>query len=432
MRASTGKWLAACAALAFAASASGADWPQWRGSGRDGIAYDFKAPKIWPQMLTKVWSVKAGDGLASPVVVGDRVYLHTRQGDNEVVSAFALASGQLLWSDSYRSPFTVEPQLGSYGPYATPAVDGGRLYTFGMNEVLSAYDTASGKLLWRKDWGTEYKVPHPDFGAAAAPLVADGLSIVHVGGRGKGALVALDAKTGEPRWKVEGDGPSYAATITATFDGVRQVIAQSESILFGVELATGKRLWELPWRSPSGNTILTPVIDGDRFILSTQDTDVQSIRPFKKDGAWTTETVWSSRDGKMFMSSPVLSDGRLYGFSTRQKGTVYSLDPATGKLLWSSPGAMGENAMMVAAGEYLFVLLDTADLYVARKGGEAWAPVARFHVADSATYTYPVILGDRILIRDRYGLTLWSLEGWGFSLHGAWRGLEPDDADDPA
>jgi outer membrane protein assembly factor BamB len=420
MGASTGKWLAACAALAFAASASrGADWPQWRGPGRDGVATGFSAPKVWPPMLTKVWSVEVGDGFASPVVVGDRVYLHSRRGDDEVVSAFALASGSLLWSDSYRSPFTVKPELGSYGPYATPAVDSGIIYAFGMNEVLSAYDTASGKLLWRKDWEKEYKVPHPYFGTSASPLVADGLSIVYVGGEGKGALVALDAKTGEPRWKVEGEGPSYGSAMTATFDGVRQVVTQTESTLIGVELATGKRLWELPWRVAGKNTTQTPVIHGDRFILSALDTDVQAIRPFRKEGAWTAETVWSNREGTMFMSSPVLSDGRLYGFSTRQKGTVYSLDPATGKLHWSSPGGMGESAALVAAGDYLFVLLETADLFVAKKGGDAWTPVARFNVADSETHAYPVILGDRILVKDRNRLTLWSLAGWEGSLYGA-------------
>ena len=416
MGASTGKWLAACAVLAFAASASeGSDWPQWRGPGRDGVAVCFSAPKVWPPMLTKVWSVEVGSGFASPVVMGDRVYLHSRRGDDEVVSAFALASGKLLWNDSYRSPFP-DPQGGVHGPYATPAVDGGIVYAFGINEVLSAYDTASGKLLWRKDWGTEYKVPHPAFGASASPLVVDGLSIVHVGGEGKGALVALDAKTGEPRWKVEGKGPSYGSAVTATFDGVRQVVTQTESTVIGVELQTGKPLWEIPWGVPGRNAILTPVIHGDRFILSGGDTDVQSIRPFKKDGAWTTETLWSNREGTMPMSSPVLSDGRLYGVSSRQKGTVFSLDPATGKLHWSSPGGMGESAALVAAGEYLFILLESADLLVTKKGGDAWTPVARFNLADSVVYSYPVLVGDRILVRDKSRLTLWSLGGWGASL----------------
>lgn len=414
MRASTGKVLAACAALAFAASAGrGADWPQWRGPGRDGVAAGFTAPKAWPEKLGKVWSVEVGDGVASPVVVGDRVYLHSRRGDEEVVSAFALASGKLLWSDAYRSPFAVAPEASAYGsgPYATPTWHGGIVYAFGINEVLSAYDAASGKLLWRKDWSQEFKVPHPHYGASAAPLLTDGLCIVSVGGEGKGALVALDAKTGEPRWRLDSEGPAYGAAMAADFGGVRQVVTQMQQSLIGVEIATGRQLWHFPWRVPYGNTILTPVIQGDRFILSALDTDVQAIRPFKKDGAWKTETVWSNREGTMFMSSPVLADGRLYGFSTRKKGSVYSLDPATGKLLWSSPGGMGEGATLVAAGDYLFVLLDTADLFVAKKGGDAWTPVARFDVADSSTYAYPVILGNRILVKDKDRLTLWSLAG---------------------
>lgn len=418
-RGSMGSVLAVCAAalaLAAAGDVRGAEWPQWRGPGRDGVAVGFDAPKAWPEKLRKVWSTQVGGGLASPIVVGNRVYVHSRRGDDEVVSAVELSSGKLLWSDSYRSPFPLTSEARPYGdgPYATPTWHDGRLYTFGMNEVLSAYDAASGKLLWRRDWSTEYKIPRPYYGAAAAPLLVDGLCIVYVGGPGKGALLALDARTGDPRWRLDGEGPPYGAAMVASFGGVRQIVTQSEYSLLGVELATGKQLWRRDWRVPYGNVILTPVLHGDRFIISALDVDAQAIRVFREGGVWKTEVAWSNREGTMYISTPVLAGGRLYGFTTRKKGSVYSLDPATGKILWTSPGGLGETASLVAAGDYLFILLETADLLVARKGTDAWTPVARYDdVADSATQGYPVILGDRILVKDRERLTLWSLKGEG-------------------
>lgn len=414
-RGSIGKALAAGAALALTSGmAMGADWPQWRGPERDGVAPGFQAPKAWPEKLAKVWSVEVGGGLASPVVAGDRAYVLSRRGDEEIVSAFELGTGKLLWRDTYRSPFQVTPEASPYGagPYATPTFQGGRLYTFGMNEVLSAYDAANGKLLWRRDWSQEFEIPHPGYGASAAPLLVDGQCIVYVGGPEKGALVSLDAATGERRWRLDGEAPPYGAPMAAEFGGVRQVVTQTQHSLIGVELATGKQLWHRPWRVPYENVILTPIIQKDRLILSALDTDLQAIQVTKGADGWKTGTAWSTREGTAFMTSPVLSDGRLYSFSTLRKGSIYSLDAATGKVHWSSPGGLGENASLVSAGDYLLVLLDTADLLVAKKGGTAWTQVARFNdLADSATYAHPAILGDRILIKDKDRLTLWSLKG---------------------
>lgn len=293
--------------------------------------------------------------------------------------------------------------------------------------MLSAYDAASGKLLWRLDWGQEFKIPHPGFGAAASPLLVDGQCIVYVGGPDKGALVSLDAQTGERRWRLDGDGPPYSSPMVAEFGGVRQVVTQTHHSLIGVELATGKQLWHHPWSE--SNTILTPIIQKDRLFLSALDSDLRAIQVTRGQNGWKTDTVWSTREGTGFLSSPVLSDGRIYSFSTLRKGSVTSLDETTGKVHWTSPGGLGKNAALVSAGDYLFVLLATADLLVVQKGGSAWTQVARYSAApqarppifgdsifsndlpDSATYAYPAILGDRILIKDKDRLTLWSLKG---------------------
>jgi len=72
------------------------DWPQWRGPNRDGAISSFSEPKIWPERLTLKWKVKVGEGHASPVVAGGRVYLHARQQEKEVVSCLRLDTGQAV------------------------------------------------------------------------------------------------------------------------------------------------------------------------------------------------------------------------------------------------------------------------------------------------------------------------------------------------
>ena len=64
--------------------AVGQDWPQWRGPNRDGRASGFNAPQTWPKELTKKWQVTVGEGVASPSLVGDKLYVFARQAGAEV------------------------------------------------------------------------------------------------------------------------------------------------------------------------------------------------------------------------------------------------------------------------------------------------------------------------------------------------------------
>jgi hypothetical protein len=58
----------------------------------------------------------------------------------------------------------------------------------------------------------------------------------------------------------------------------------------------------------------------------------------------------------MYMSSPILDGGFLYGFSNRRKGQLFCLEGATGKVRWTTEGRGGQNASLVSAGQDLVVL----------------------------------------------------------------------------
>ena len=59
----------------FCRPADGNDWPQWRGPNRDGKATGFKAPATWPKELKQEWKIPVGNGVATPALVGDRLYV---------------------------------------------------------------------------------------------------------------------------------------------------------------------------------------------------------------------------------------------------------------------------------------------------------------------------------------------------------------------
>ena len=103
------------------------------------------------------------------MVSGNRVVVIARQGDQEIVRALDLASGKEIWRAAYPAPYIVNPAAQSHGPgpKSTPAIAGGRVFTFGIGGILSAFDLASGKLIWR----VPAPAVLPQYGTATSPLV---------------------------------------------------------------------------------------------------------------------------------------------------------------------------------------------------------------------------------------------------------------------
>src|SRR5690242_15718395 len=118
-----------CAVLLGAGGAGAQDRPQWRGPNRDAKATGFEAPKTWPKELTQKWKVTVGDGVASPALVGDKVYVFTREGGDEVVRCVGAADGKDVWKEKYESPAFEgrAPDSRFQGPRSSPAVADGKV-----------------------------------------------------------------------------------------------------------------------------------------------------------------------------------------------------------------------------------------------------------------------------------------------------------------
>ena len=144
--------LAAALTAVSEARQAATDVTQWRGANRDGIVTGFTPPATWPENLTQRWKVDIGTGYATPLVVGNRVYVFSRQGEDEVMSAIDAASGKVLWRTAYPASFEMSSasKVHGPGPKSTPAFANGRLYSIGMAGAVTAYDAASGKQVWQK------------------------------------------------------------------------------------------------------------------------------------------------------------------------------------------------------------------------------------------------------------------------------------------
>jgi outer membrane protein assembly factor BamB len=386
-------------------AATGTDWPQWRGPTRDGLV-GAALPARWPDALKKRWEVPVGAGHASPVVSGNRVVVIAREGDQEIVRALDVTSGKELWRAAYPAPYEVNPAARSHGPgpKSTPAMAGGRVFTVGAAGVLSAFDLASGTLLWR----VPAAVALPDYGTAASPLI-DGTSVIaHVGGYEDGALTSFDAATGKPRWQWTGDGPGYGSPIIATFGGVRQVVAQTQKLLVGLDAATGALLWQVPFTTEFDQNAFTPVVFQDLLIVGGIDWPLTAIRLKADGGTWVGETVWTNPQTPMFMSSPVLIDGTIYGLTMRSSGQFVAIDAASGKTLWNTKGREGENASILGSRAWLLASTTDGSLVIARANRQTYEEVRRYQLAPSALWAHPAITGNSIIVKDADTLICWS------------------------
>ena len=386
---------------------SPAAWPQWRGPARDGVASAFTPPATWPAQLTKRWEVTVGAGHASPVVAGNRIIVHSRQENREIVAAYDLQSGKQLWQDGIDAPYSMNPAARAHGPgpKSTPAVAAGRVFTLGISGIFSAHDLNTGKLLWRKN---APKTP-PLYGTASSPIVDGAAVIAFLGGQNAGALTAMDAASGAVKWEWKGDGPGYSSPIIATIAGTKQVIVQSQERLVGVGATDGRLLWEVPLKTPYEQNVVTPLVAGDLVISAGLENPTLGLSVTAGSGkGWSATPRWRNEDVSMYMSSPAANGTTLFGLSNKNRGQFFAIDTRTGKTLWTTKGREADNASIVRAGDYLLLSTTNSELIVARASAAQYEEVKRYAIANSAMWAHPAYAGRTIIVKDVDKLTAWT------------------------
>ncbi|MEE2638298.1 MAG: PQQ-binding-like beta-propeller repeat protein [Acidobacteriota bacterium] len=384
------------------------DYPQWRGANRDGAAASFDAPSVWPTRLNRQWRVETGLGYATPIVVGDRVYTFGRLGDDEAIMALDAPTGSVVWRTAYTAPYRDNAGTSRHGPgpKSTPLFYDDKLYTLGINGVVSAVDAEDGTLLWRKP----AQPVEPLYATALSPVADRGHVIFHLGGHDAGTLTAFDAEDGHEVWSWTGDGPAYASPMVTELEGVRQIVTVTQERVVGVNADTGELLWERPFVSRSTNNSITPIVTDGEIIVTGHNLGVTRFHPRLTNGTWSTETRWETDEVSMFMSNPVLVDETLYGLSHLRAGQFFAIDVASGATLWRTEGREATNSAVVMADDLLFLLNDDGDLVVSRTDRSGFTQLARYEVSESATWAQPAITGNRIFVKDEAHVTLWTVD----------------------
>lgn len=377
------------------------DWPQWRGSQRNGISRERVWLEHWPEGGSPkvAWRATVGKGHSAVSVANGRAYTMGWDGERDTVFCFDAATGNLLWKQSY----PCETILQWPGPRATPTVHDGMVYTLGQHGQLRAWNAQTGEPGWKRDLPQDYN-PDVDYGFAWSPLIEGDVLILNAGSRG----LAMRLRDGAIAWGGDRQKGACVSAVPFTQDGRRGVLivsineARSAANLVGVDPSSGRELWRWNgWKEQWGAMGVDPVIhDGKVFLTSAQG--YRQAARFTI-GDKTLRQDWSTTRVAGYTGSAVLLGEHLYLVDS--KGILKCVEWNTGKETWVQRGFDERGTLIAADGELLIQTGASGKLVIVAASPTGYHELRQTTVFDDKpeTYTAAVLANARIYCRNYAG-----------------------------
>jgi outer membrane protein assembly factor BamB len=378
------------------ASSPSPAWPQFLGPNRDATVPDVRLARDWnarPPRL--VWRQPIGAGWSSFAIVEGLAVTQEQRDDQELVVAYDLATGKPRWSHADRARY--DTVIAGVGPRATPTVHEGRVFAQGATGILNALDLRTGRRLWSHQIVGENGAELPTWGKSGSPLVLEGRVIVSAGGKEGRSLVAYDASSGEPVWAGGTDTGSYSSPFLTRLGGRTQVVVFGGASVAGHDPATGERLWEHPFPGEQPNVAQPLPLPGDRLLLSAGYGVGSKVIVLSDGGSGPQQAslVWETTRLKSKFANLILHEGFVYGLDD---GVLTCLDPATGERRWKA-GRYGHGQLLLVGG-LLFVQTEEGEGVLVEPTPEAHRELTRRPLLEGKTWNPPALAGRLLLVRN--------------------------------
>ena len=398
--------------LGAAGFCAGGDWPQWRGPERDGHAAPGPVPATLAAEPKVVWRREIGGGFSSPVVAqGQLVYLDAQAG-KEVVHLADAATGRQIWAVPLADVY--QDEWGP-GPRSTPMLDGDRIYVQSCNGEFRCLNRADGATRWslnfERDFGVKFLGSKANEGTASrrgnngSGVVAGDRVFLPVGAVNGATLVCCDKLTGKEIWRAGTDEAGYSSPVVATLAGVRQVVYFDADALLGLDFATGRGLWRVPLKTNAKRHAMTPVIRGDTVTVNSHTFGMICFQITNSNGGQTATPVWTNRELKINLATPVLVDHYLFSHGEINARNLVCVDALTGKTLWKQPGLGETVSATIAVGNRLLVQSDRGELLLVAADPGQYQELGRAQVCGT-TWSHPAYADGKLFVREG------TLSGW--------------------
>ena len=383
--------------LVWSAAPAGGEWPQWRGSNRDGISGESGLLKRWPaEGPPLVWKTSvAGQGYSSLSISEGRIFTQGARGDREFVIAIDVATGKLLWETVSGRRFGNNR---GDGPRGTPTLDGDRVYALGANGDLSCLEISTGRKIWAVNLLEEFGGSNIRWGISESPLVLGDRVLVNAGGPDS-SIVALNKMDGSLIWKSQSDKAGYSSAVPLEINGVTQAIFFTGIRALGVDVRDGRLLWEYQKVSNRTANIATPIVHGNRVFVSSNYGTGCALLEIKRNGnGFRAEEIYFNQNMKNHHSSSILVGGVLYGYSS---AILTALRFDTGEVLWKNR-SVGKGSLVYAEG-HLYCFSQKGVVGLVEASPEAYREKGRFSIPQGSlpSWSHPVISDGRLYLRDQ-------------------------------
>jgi outer membrane protein assembly factor BamB len=386
------------------------DFPGFLGPRRDATLESVRLARDWESRAPElVWRQPIGAGWSAFSVVNGVAVTMEQRGDRELVTAYDVKTGELLWSHS--DPGDFDHFLGGAGPRSTPTIHEGLVYTLGASGRLLCLGGATGEVVWEKDLLEEYGVTPAQelasiqYGRSNSALVTGDLLVIPAGGNKGGKLsnlTAYDRTTGDRIWEGSERQISFSSPRLTMVAGVEQILIVNEDTLSGHDPAGGRMLWEHPWPGvTSANASVSqavPVPPDRVFVSKGYGGGAALLQLFPQpDGRFDVKEIWAnSRVLRTKFTNVVIRDGHIYGLSD---GILECVEMETGERVWKR--GRYQHGQILLVGDLLLVLAESGELVLVEPTpDEPDKVLGRFQAVEGKTWNNFALYGDLLLVRN--------------------------------
>jgi outer membrane protein assembly factor BamB len=343
------------------------DWPQFRGPTGQGVSAERNLPLSWSETKNVRWKVAIpGRGWSSPVIQGDRLWLTTATEEGRSLRAIAVdvntgAIQQNVEVFNLKSPKLMNQKNSFASP--TPVIDGDRVYLH-----FGAYGTAcitqSGEIVWK----TKLEYDNGQHGPGGSPIIYDDLLIVSCDGLESQYVVALDKATGKVRWKKTRESyQAYTTPLVLNLPEGDQVISPGAFQAIAYEPRTGKEIWRVKYAEGFSN-VPRPVFGHGLVFICTgfQEPSLLAVRPDGRGDVTKSKVAWKLDRAIPRTPSPILVGDELY--IVTDNGIATCIDAQTGAELWRARLGGNFSASPVYADGRIYFLSEEGESVVIAPG----------------------------------------------------------------